>query len=46
MELKRNDQGKHWVATIGDERLLQDPGQKVWGRVEQMVASLRELGVW
>lgn len=46
LELKRNDEGKHWVATIGDERMLQDPAQKAWGRIEQMVAALRDLGVY
>jgi hypothetical protein len=35
-----------WVPTIGDPRNLQDPAQRAWGRIEQMVASLRDLGVW
>jgi hypothetical protein len=35
-----------WVPTIGDPRNLQDPAQRAWGRIEQMVASLRDLGVY
>lgn len=35
-----------WVPTIGDPRNLQDPGQRAWGRIEQMIAALRDLGVW
>lgn len=46
IELKRDAEGKHWVATVGDERLLQDPAMKAWGRIEQIVASLSELGAW
>ena len=47
IELNINDDGSvEWVPTIGDDRNLQDPAQKAWGRIEQMVASLRELGVW
>ena len=35
-----------WVPTIGDPRNLQDPAQRAWGKLEQMLASLRDLGVW
>lgn len=35
-----------WVPTIGDPRNLQDPAQRAWGRIETMVAALRDLGVY
>lgn len=35
-----------WQLTIGDERVHQDPTQRAWGRIEQLVAGLREIGVW
>ena len=35
-----------WIITIGDDRALQDPGQRAFGKIEQMVAALRELGVY
>lgn len=35
-----------WQITIGDERIHQDPAQRAWGRIEQLVAGLHELGVW
>lgn len=35
-----------WVPTIGDPRNLQDPAQRAWGKIETMVAALRDLGVW
>ncbi len=40
------DGAKEWIPTIGDERALQDPGQRAWGRLEYLIAGLRELGVW
>lgn len=46
IELKRDENGKQWIPTIGDDRALQDPAQRAWGRIEQMVAALRDLGVW
>lgn len=46
IELKRDQEGKQWVATIGDERLLQDPAQRAWAKIEYLIAGLRELGVW
>jgi len=35
-----------WVITIGDERALQDPAQRAWGKIEALVAAMRELGVY
>jgi hypothetical protein len=35
-----------WVPTIGDPRNLQDPAQRAWGKIEQMIAALRDLGVY
>jgi hypothetical protein len=47
IELKLNqDSYPEWLPTIGDPRNLQDPAQRAWGRIEQMVASLRDLGVF
>lgn len=46
IELKRDEDGKQWVATVGDDRMLQDPAVRSWGRIEQLVASIQELGVW
>lgn len=47
IELKLNEDGsKEWVPTIGDERALQDPAARAWGKIEQLVAGLRDLGVY
>lgn len=35
-----------WIITIGDDRALQDPAQRAWGKIESIVAALRELGVY
>ena len=35
-----------WQISIGDDRLLQDPAAKAWGKLEQLVAGMRDLGVW
>lgn len=35
-----------WQLTIGDDRIFQDPAQRAWGKVEQLIAGLRDLGVW
>lgn len=35
-----------WEITIGDDRILQDPAQRAWGKIETLVAGLRDLGVW
>lgn len=41
-----DDPYAEWVITIGDERALQDPAERAWGKVESIVSALRELGVW
>ncbi len=35
-----------WIITIGDERALQDPVQRSWGKIEALIAGLREVGVY
>lgn len=35
-----------WQLTIGDDRALQDPAQRAWGKIESIIAALRELGVY
>ena len=35
-----------WNLTVGDERIFQDPAQRAWGKVEQLIAGLRDLGVY
>lgn len=35
-----------WLLTIGDDRMLQDPAQRAWGKIESMVGALRELGMY
>lgn len=35
-----------WQVTIGDDRALQDPAQRAWGKIESIIAALRELGVY
>lgn len=35
-----------WQISIGDDRILQDPAQRAWGKLEQIVSGLRDLGVW
>lgn len=35
-----------WQLTIGDDRALQDPAQRAWGKIEAIIAALRELGVY
>jgi hypothetical protein len=47
IELKwDSDTHPEWVPTIGDPRNLQDPAQRAWGKIEQMIAALRDLGVY
>lgn len=47
IELKWDaDSYPEWVPTIGDPRNLQDPATRAWGRIEQMVAALRDLGAY
>ena len=35
-----------WQITIGDDRIFQDPAQRAWGKIETLIAGLRDLGVW
>lgn len=35
-----------WQITIGDDRILQDPAQRALGKIESMIAGMRDLGVW
>jgi hypothetical protein len=35
-----------WDITVGDERVFQDPAQRAWGKIEQLIAGLRDLGVY
>lgn len=35
-----------WVPTIGDPRNLQDPAQRALGKIETLVAGLRDLGAY
>lgn len=47
IELKWDaDSYPEWIPTIGDPRNLQDPAQRAWGRIEQMIAALRDLGAY
>lgn len=47
IELKLTEDGaKEWFPTIGDERALQDPAQRAFGKIEQLIAGLRDLGVY
>lgn len=47
IELKWDaDSYPEWVPTIGDPRNLQDPAQRAWGRIETMIAAMRDLGVY
>jgi hypothetical protein len=38
--------GAEWAITVGDDRVLQDPAQRAWGKIETLVAGLRDLGVY
>jgi len=40
------DNPPEWQITIGDDRIFQDPAQRAWGRIEQLIAGLRDLGVY
>ena len=35
-----------WDITVGDERIFEDPAQRAWGKIEQLIAGLRDLGVY
>ncbi|AER47575.1 minor tail protein [Mycobacterium phage DS6A] len=41
-----NDNYPAWQLTIGDDRALQDPAQRAWAKIENIVAALKELGVY
>ena len=40
------DNPPEWQISIGDERIFQDPAQRAWGKIERLVAGLRDVGVW
>lgn len=47
IELKwTSDTYPEWVPTIGDPRNLQDPAQRALGKIETLVAGLRDLGAY
>lgn len=35
-----------WQISVGDERNLQDPAQRALGRIEKIIAGMRDLGVY
>lgn len=35
-----------WTISIGDDRALQDPASRAFGKLERLVAGLRDLGVY
>ena len=35
-----------WDLSIGDDRILEDPATRAFGKIETLVAGLRDLGVW
>lgn len=35
-----------WQLTIGDDRNFMDPSQRAWGKIESLIAGLRDLGVY
>jgi hypothetical protein len=35
-----------WQITVGDERVHQDPAARAWGRIEQIISALKDLGVY
>lgn len=47
IELAWDDENPaEWTISIGDDRIWQDPAQRAWGRIERLIAGLRDLGVW
>lgn len=47
IELKwGSEEPPEFIPTIGDPRNLQDPAQRALGKIEDMIGSLREIGVW
>lgn len=41
-----SDNPPEWQITIGDDRIFQDPAQRAWGKLETLIAGLRDLGVY
>lgn len=35
-----------WQLTIGDDRNFMDPATRAWGKIESLIAGLRDLGVY
>lgn len=35
-----------WKVTIGDDRPLQDPVQRAWERLEEIIGAIQQLGVY
>ena len=47
LELVWNEDGyTEWDITVGDDRIFEDPAQRAWGKIEQLIAGLRDLGVY
>jgi len=47
LELVWSEDGyTEWDITVGDERIFEDPAQRAWGKIEQLIAGLRDLGVY
>lgn len=40
------DKAPEWTITVGDDRILMDPAQRAWGKIEKLIAGLRDVGVW
>lgn len=40
------DNPPEWQITIGDERVLQDPAQRAFAKIEAIVSALQELGAY
>lgn len=40
------DKPPEWAISIGDDRIWEDPAQRAFGKIEQLVAGLRDMGVW
>ncbi len=47
LDLAWNEEdGPTWQITVGDDRIWQDPAQKAWGKIERLVAGLKDQGLW
>jgi hypothetical protein len=40
------DNPPEWQIGIGDDRVWQDPAARAFGKIEALVAGMRDLGVW